>query len=924
MKTESSGGHLIWSFVITAALALVLGGCGGGSTGGTDAGTTAPDTTDPAIVSSNILPNAVNVPTNTKISFTFDEPIQNCNSCITLNPTSGVQVSAVTGVSNVSGSTIEFTLNSELAPDTQYAVYVVNITDYSANIFAGSSSSQAAITFTTASILDLTPPTVTSHNETYLPGSTLVALDSNFAVLFSEAMDAASIDSTTFSISDLSNNKINGVVAYSGDTATFTPNALLNPGTKYNATITAGVKDVAGNTMSTDYSWQFSTGAITNNLSHVVSTYPANNASEVDIGSHITVRFDRYAYKGVHFKISASCPLSGTTTFDDVTTHTATFSPFSTLLANSTCNVVVSGMVDHLNGYIPSYSWSFTTGSAPIPTPAPTPTFNVTGTSPASGSTNISVASKITVQLSGNLGTFSPTSISVSPAVAGTILGSSGYKFLVFTPAASLASSTTYTVTVSGVKDYAGTPLTANYTWSFTTAPPILPQVVSTSDAPVGGTSFPIRAAFNKLLDVATCTPETFTVSGGVTGTVTCSGNSINFTPSVPLSLSTSYTATINTGIKDYEGLSLANNYSWIFNTRTEYDAPTVMGASHNATGVNVEFSEVMNPSSINSTTFNLSPAAAGTVTSSGAGATFNPSSPLAKDTAYTVTISGAKDSAGNTLAANYIWTFLTDPGNVVPFEAYGGNCFGTTPFGVYAQNQTAYNQDITICVHNAATGNPSCQTFPNIAPNQYTFHSYVTTANAYIGSVSVCYSSGQYTVSWVKTGGPTTSARTDTFTSTTYAPTSPTVDPCLHGAIACVPKITVAPVVSDTTSTTSTTYPPVSLTPPTSPDADGCYVPQHNPECLEVEKSTLSTSNYQIIRLRNNCTQRVYAEICNQHINGTWDCGADGASPGGATSYWTYDANGKYKYQYTGSTQWMSDWVCAGRDPNWSMNFEK
>lgn len=898
-------------FFFGLILSVMLAACGGGGT--------AAQVTDLTLLSASIPVDAVNVPVNSKISFTFNMPMAECsNDCVTLEGNGTISPGRITA----SGAVIEFSPASGLRPNTSYFVEISAVGSLSNDFFFSDHSrhSPSSFYFTTGNSLDTAPPYVSSNSQTLLSNGK-TAVNSSFAVTFSEAMDAASINTNTFTISSNMQAPVSGTVSYSGNTAAFRPDIDLDYSKSYIALITTGVKDLAGNQMSAAYSWQFTTGVAPDTVPPtVISTDPFNNSTGVVHSSAISILFsENVKTSNLAFTVNdGNQNVAGSILFSG---STVTFKPSVALVANTTYTATVSGATD-LSGNTNAapYSWIFT-AAPPVP-----PT--VLTVSPANNNLGSSINAVFVANFSQDMdgGSITPTTFTISPNIAGTL--SYANRQAKFSPSAPLMSNTAYTVTISNsVTNTVGVPLAANYSWMFTTVPPVQLAVLSTSPASnisLSTISAPIVARFNKNLDATSCNQSSFTVSGGTIGSVTCSTNTLTFSPSVPLSLATSYTATITTGIKDYEGLTLASNYSWNFNTRTEYVAPTVMGASHNATGVNVEFSEVMNPSSINSTTFNLSPAAAGTVTSSGAGATFTPSSPLAKDTAYTVTISGAKDSAGNTQAANYIWTFLTDPGSVVPFEAYGGNCFGTTPFGVYAQNQTAYNQDITICVHNAATGNPSCQAFPNIAPNQYTFHSYVTTANAYIGSVSVCYSSGQYTVSWVKTGGPTTSARTDTFTSTTYAPTSPTVDPCLYGAIACVPKITVAPVVSDTTSTTSTTYPPASLTPSTSPDADGCYVPQHNPECLEVEKSTLSTSNYQIIRLRNNCTQRVYAEICNQHINGTWDCGADGASPGGATSYWTYDANGKYKYQYTGSTQWMSDWVCAGRDPNWSMNFGK
>jgi len=78
-------------------------------------------------------------------------------------------------------------------------------------------------------------------------------------------------------------------------------------------------------------------------------------------------------------------------------------------------------------------------------------------------------------------------------------------------------------------------------------------------------------------------------------------------------------------------------------------------------------FSEAMNPSTINTTTFTLSASGtpvAGTVIYdvSTYAATFTPNPPgLALDTTYTATVTtGAQDLAGDALAANKVWTFTT------------------------------------------------------------------------------------------------------------------------------------------------------------------------------------------------------------------------------------------------------------------------
>ncbi|MBW4055606.1 MAG: DUF3494 domain-containing protein [Proteobacteria bacterium] len=80
---------------------------------------------------------------------------------------------------------------------------------------------------------------------------------------------------------------------------------------------------------------------------------------------------------------------------------------------------------------------------------------------------------------------------------------------------------------------------------------------------------------------------------------------------------------------------------------------------------VSVAFSEAMDVSTITTTTFTvtgpgLTPVP-GTVSGTGSTATFTPTATFSNNTLYTATITiGAKDLAGNALAANYVWSFTT------------------------------------------------------------------------------------------------------------------------------------------------------------------------------------------------------------------------------------------------------------------------
>src|SRR5207249_3341588 len=186
-----------------------------------------------------------------------------------------------------------------------------------------------------------------------------------------------------------------------------------------------------------------------------------------------------------------------------------------------------------------------------------------------------------------------------------------------------------------------------------------------------------IAAAFSKAMDPLTISAANFTLKQGTTavaGTVTYVGVTATFAPAGNLAPLTTYTATIGTGARDLAGNALAADFVWSFTTDVIPDttSPTVtaMVPAHSATGVYISsqiagtFSEAMDASTINTSTFTLmqgTPPPYTTLFRSGVTATFAPAGNLAPLTTYTATIgTGARDLAGNALAADFVWSFTT------------------------------------------------------------------------------------------------------------------------------------------------------------------------------------------------------------------------------------------------------------------------
>ena len=225
------------------------------------------------------------------------------------------------------------------------------------------------------------------------------------------------------------------------------------------------------------------------------------------------------------------------------------------------------------------------------------------------------------------------------------------------------------------------------------------PVVVSTNPTDTA-TGVPlnqiITVTFNEEMNPATITQASFTIQGvtsvarkkmspvnrtkasftlqgatSVAGIISYAGTTASFIPTSPLTTNTTYTGKVTSSVKDLMGNALQTDYVWTFSTGATI-LPTVISTSpaDSATGValnktiSATFSVVMNPSSINDTTFIIRQGVtliAGTISYTGRTASFKPSSILLSGKPYTATITiGAKNVPGTNMANDYVWNFST------------------------------------------------------------------------------------------------------------------------------------------------------------------------------------------------------------------------------------------------------------------------
>jgi Ice-binding-like/Bacterial Ig-like domain len=670
----------IW---FTALLALIfVTGCGD-----PDRGTGIPGLTPPTVISV-APPNGANgACPNTIVTATFSEAMNPA----TINTTSFTVTPGVTGAitHDASNTIFTFTPSSSLALST---VYTATITTGARDMFGNVLASDFVWTFTTganpcqapAPPISVIPPS----------GSAGVCPNIVVAAIFPQAMDPATINTTTFTVTP----GVTGTVTHDASNTifTFTPSSTLALSTVYTATITTGASDLFGNALASDFVWTFTTAAtscVAPPPPTVISVAPPGGAAGVCPNTVITAMFSEAmepaTINDTTFTVAPG--VTGTVTLDG-TGRIAAFIPSSTLAIGTVYTATITTGAQDLfgNALASAFVWTFTTAANGC-NPAPL----VVSVAPPNGSASVCSNAVVTAAFSEamNVATINAATFTVTPGVTGTVTHDASNTIFTFTPSTSLAIGTAYTATITtGTRDLFGNVLASNFVWTFTTAANgcnPAPLVVSVAP-PIGAVGVCpntiVTATFSEAMNPSSIEGMTFTLIGPgttpVVGQVTydVASDTAIFTPSSSLVLNTLYTATITTGAQDLFGNALAADFVWTFTTGAnpcQAPAPPISETPPNGSVgvcpnivVAVTFPQAMDPATINITTFTVTPGATGTVTHDASNTifTFTPSSTLALSTVYTATITtGAKDPFGNALASNFVWTFTTGTSACTP-----------------------------------------------------------------------------------------------------------------------------------------------------------------------------------------------------------------------------------------------------------------
>lgn len=273
-------------------------------------------------------------------------------------------------------------------------------------------------------------------------------------------------------------------------------------------------------------------------------------------------------------------PGAGVTGVSYPASNMATLAIPDGLPSDDTCTVRVTTAAQDTTGTAldSDFVWTFDTGTTADNT-APT----VSGTIHADGATNVAINTRVGATFSEAIDPSTVTNANFTlretisgNAVPGTV-SYSGVDAL-FIPTSNLLPGTEYTVTVkgtpTGIKDLSGNSMLNDFVINWTTAliadttPPTVLQV-NPADLAIGvPINSTINATFSEAMDPLTINTANFTVTG-VTGTVAYNATSriATFTPSSNLANVSTYTATINTHVKDLTGNALAGNKIWSFST---------------------------------------------------------------------------------------------------------------------------------------------------------------------------------------------------------------------------------------------------------------------------------------------------------------------------------------------------------------------
>lgn len=515
---------------------------------------------------------------------------------------------------------------------------------------------------------DATPPFIASTAPQ--AGATDVGFAATVTATFSEAMNAGSISGNTIKLLAPNSTTVASSVFYdaSARTATLVPNGPLAASTTYTASIqggSGGVLDLAGNPLAANYEWTFTTSVPDTSAPTVTNITPADGSTEVPSVTAVTATFSEAlnaaTVNGATFELrdSAGGIVASTITYNAAQNRaslatSAALAPLETYTA--TVRGGASGVLDlGGNALAADVSWTFTTGNAtaysswsPDVVPA-VPAENDPGAVELGVKFTVDIPGAVTgirfYKGTGNTGTH-----------VGSLWSASGNQ---------LASAVFTNETASGWQQV-----------DFTTPVPVSPGTVYVASYHAPNGHYASDSGY-------------FANSGVESGPVNLLQDGVSGGNGVYIYASSSQFPTSSWQASNYwVDLVFATSFS-------DSTPPSVAsvgpadgsGSVSTSTSITAVFDESIDPATVSPSTFELTDSFGATVPVSATyaestlTASFTPLAPL--DTAQTYTArlrsgtSGIRDLAGNSMTADYVWTFTTNSTEI--YSAWGASATPAT-----------------------------------------------------------------------------------------------------------------------------------------------------------------------------------------------------------------------------------------------------
>jgi large repetitive protein len=700
------------------------------------------------VQATNPFPSATTVPLNSILQIAYNEALDastiNSTNVVLYQYSTGTFLTPTLSLVN-GGQVINVVPTSNLVAGSGYFLYV----DYGGNVKGTNGLAVQAyeLTFTAGSAADTAPPTIVSQAPTN--NSTNIATNALVSVNFNKAINPISVTGSTIQLTAGTTTEVPSSISFSPDftRVSVTPQAPLPPSTVMTYAIN-GVTSQAGKPVAATTT-HFTTAAqpnfagpfvVSSSVLSSQTNVPVNSAfsmtfnEPIDIGSYNVANVNVYGYHGAAYGV---VPATVSWSTDQTTVFIV---PTSPLNVGSSYYLESYNLVDLSGNPQQGFTVVFTTSFAANTNP---PT--VINTSPENTQTQVPSNAPVQILFSEPIQPSSLGAVTLTTGgnpIAVTMTFGDANQLLTLRPNQPLLSaSSTYTLTITGVKDTAGNVMAGTVTTTFTTGSTfdiVGPQVTGVD--PVNGTMgvginvtphvqfnerinpLSMVSSSNELFNSGSVELYNLATSQYVPATVSMSADrmSATLTPSSALQPNTSYQFLVAYGQNYYD---VAGNYGGASYTTfvtgsgsdTTHTTISTISPVNAQTGVpqNVHVvavaSDDIDPTTVNNSSITVTPsggsAISGTVTlaTDQVTLTFVPSAVLNPTTVYNVSVGGFKDTEGNT-ATTFNSSFTTGSGAYSSFSL-----ISTTPVsgatGVSVTSPVTFTMNNLI---NAASVNPT------------------------------------------------------------------------------------------------------------------------------------------------------------------------------------------------------------------------